>query len=310
MARGRKGKPVHGWLILDKPSGVTSTQAVGKVKRLFDAAKAGHAGTLDPLATGVLPIALCEATKTVSHVMEGAKSYAFAVRWGVETDTDDSEGCAVKTSPARPDLEQITAILGNFTGSIMQVPPTYSAIKVEGARAYDLAREGEDFELAPRPAHIGRLEVASHQDGEQTVFEADCAKGTYVRALARDMGRTLGCYGHVIELRRKRVGPFRDSHTISLAKLQEIGHSAAGREGLLALLMPVETALDDIPALAISGSDAARLKRGQAVLLRGRDAPILKGPAYAMSRGTLVAICEAEQGELKPVRVFNLNGRA
>ena len=309
MARRRKGKPVHGWLILDKPSGLTSTQAVGKVKRLFDAAKAGHAGTLDPLATGVLPIALGEATKTVSHVMEGPKSYAFTVRWGVETDTDDSEGCEVKTSPSRPGRDQIEGILEDFTGSIMQVPPTYSAIKVEGARAYDLAREGEEFELAARPAHIGRLEVAAHEEGERTVFEADCAKGTYVRALARDMGRTLGCYGHVIELRRRRVGPFSDSQTISLAKLEEIGHSAAGCEGLRDFLMPVETALDDIPALAISGSDAARLMRGQAVLMRGRDAPILKGPLYAMSRGTLVAICEADQGELRPVRVFNLNAR-
>ena len=309
MARRRKGKPVHGWLILDKAEGLTSTQAVAKVKRLYDAAKAGHAGTLDPLATGVLPIALGEATKTVGHVMEGIKSYAFTVRWGVETDTDDSEGSAVQNCDSRPTLDEIEAVLDDFTGSIMQVPPTYSAIKVEGERAYDLAREGEAFELAARPAYIDRLEVTEFENSEQTVFEADCAKGTYVRALARDIGRSLGCFGHVVALRRKRVGPFLDDHTISLDKLQEIGHSAAGREGLLASLKPVETALDDIPALAISGTDAARLKRGQAVLLRGRDAPILKGSVYAMSRGTLVALGEVDQGELRPIRVFNMNTR-
>jgi tRNA pseudouridine55 synthase len=309
MARRRKGKPVHGWLILDKDKGPTSTQAVAKVKRLYDAAKAGHSGTLDPLATGVLPIALGEATKTVSHVMEGTKSYAFTVRWGIETDTDDSEGSPVRESESRPALEEIEAILDDFTGSIMQVPPTYSAVQVEGERAYDLAREGEDFELAARPANIDRLEVSGHKNGEQTEFEADCAKGTYVRALARDFGRSLGCFGHVVALRRKRVGPFLDEHTISLDKLQEISHSAAGREGLLAILKPVETALDDIPALAVSGNDAARLMRGQVVLLRGRDAPILKGSVYAMSRGTLVALGEVDQGELRPIRVFNMNAR-
>jgi len=309
MARRRKGKPVHGWLILDKDKGLTSTQAVAKVKRLYDAAKAGHAGTLDPLATGVLPIALGEATKTVSHVMEGIKSYAFTVRWGIETDTDDSEGRPVRESESRPTPEEIEAILDEFTGSIMQVPPTYSAVKVEGERAYDLAREGEDFELAARPAHIDRLEVSEHKNGDLTEFEADCAKGTYVRALARDFGRSLGCFGHVVALRRRRVGPYLDEHTISLDKLQEISHSAAGREGLLAILKPVETALDDIPALAVSGNDAARLKRGQAVLLRGRDAPILKGSVYAMSRGTLVALGEVDQGELRPIRVFNMNAQ-
>ena len=309
MARRRKGKPIHGWLILDKPQGMTSTEAVAKVKRAYDAAKAGHAGTLDPLATGVLPIALGEATKTVAYVMEGLKSYAFTVRWGVETNTDDSEGRPAQESESRPTLDEIEAILDNFTGSIMQVPPKFSAIKVEGERAYDLAREGEEFELAARPAHIDRLQVSEYGNGEQTAFEADCAKGTYVRALARDLGRSLGCFGHVVALRRKRVGPFLDDHTISLDKLQEISHSAAGREGLLAILRPVETALDDIPALAVSGNDAARLKRGQAVLLRGRDAPILKGSVYAMSRGTLVALGEVDRGELRPIRVFNMNAR-
>lgn len=308
MARRRKGRPVHGWLVLDKPLGLTSTEAVSRAKRAFDAAKAGHAGTLDPLATGILPIAFGEATKTVPYVVDGQKSYRFAVGWGSETATDDTEGGALRTSPERPSREAIEAALDAFVGEVMQVPPQYSAVKVEGERAYDLAREGEAFELAARPVRIDRLELMDLPDPGHAVFEADCGKGAYVRALARDLGRALGCFGHVTELRRTRVGPFTDADTISLADMEELGHSAAGREGLDALLRPVETALDDIPALAVSGTDAARLKRGQAVLLRGRDAPILKGPVYAMSRGMLVALGEVQQGELRPTRVFNLQG--
>ncbi len=308
MARRRKGRPVHGWLVLDKPLGLTSTEAVSRVKRAFDAAKAGHAGTLDPLATGVLPIAFGEATKTVPYVVDGQKSYRFTVGWGRETSTDDTEGEALRESPERPSRERIEAALDDFVGEVMQVPPHYSAVKVEGERAYDLAREGEAFELAARPVRIDRLELMELPDAGHAVLEADCGKGTYVRALARDLGRTLGCFGHVTALRRTRVGPYTDADTISLADVEQLGHSAAGREGLDALLRPVETALDDIPALAVSGTDAARLKRGQAVLLRGRDAPILKGPVYAMSRGMLVALGEVQQGELRPTRVFNLQG--
>jgi tRNA pseudouridine55 synthase len=308
MARRRKGLPIHGWLVFDKPQGMTSTQAVSRVRHLYGAQKAGHAGTLDPLATGVLPIAFGEATKTVPFAVEGNKQYRFTVRFGVATDTDDAEGAIVATSDRRPALPEIEVALPSFVGEISQVPPRYSALKVAGARAYNLARDEEDFELAPRPALIESLALIDMPDPDHCVIEARCGKGTYVRALARDLGVALGTVAHVTELRRMRVGPFREDGAISLAKLQELGHSAAGRDALLSVLQPVETALDDIPALAISGPDAARLKRGQPVLLRGRDAPILKGPVYATSRGTLVAVGEVSQGELRPTRVFNLPG--
>ena len=308
MARRRKGSPVHGWLIFDKPKGINSTRAVGLVKSLYDAAKAGHAGTLDPLATGVLPIALGEATKTVPFVVEGSKVYRFTVRFGIETNTDDAEGKVTASSDRRPSSPEIEATLPRFTGEIIQVPPRFSALKVEGARAYELARDEEQFELEPRPVSIARLTLVAHPDKDHCILETECGKGTYVRALARDLGVALGTLAHVTELRRTRVGPFAEEGAISLAKLEELGHSAAGREALLGVLQPVETALDDIPALAISGQDAARLKRGQPVLLRGRDAPILKGPVYATSRGSLVAVGEVSQGELRPTRVFNLPG--
>ncbi len=308
MARRRKGSPIHGWLVFDKPQGLTSTQAVSRVRHLYGAQKAGHAGTLDPLATGVLPIAFGEATKTVPFAVEGNKQYLFTVRFGAATDTDDAEGAVIATSEVRPTRQEIEAALPRFVGEISQVPPRYSALKVEGARAYDLAREQEDFELAPRPALIESLTIVGMPDPDHCVIEARCGKGTYVRALARDLGVALGTAAHVTELRRTRVGPFGEEGSISLAKLEELGHSAAGREALLSALQPVETALDDIPALAISGQDAARLKRGQPVLLRGRDAPILKGPVYATSRGALVAVGEVSQGELRPTRVFNLPG--
>ncbi|MGI9386119.1 MAG: tRNA pseudouridine(55) synthase TruB [Methyloligellaceae bacterium] len=307
MAR-RNINAIHGWIILDKPKGMTSAQAVGAVKRRLCAKKAGHAGTLDPLATGLLPIALGEATKTVPFVIDGLKGYRFAVKWGVETDTDDGEGQAAQTSDRRPARQEIEAILPQFTGEIMQVPPQFSAVKVDGARAYDLARDGETVALNARPVFIKRLEIADISDPNLCVFEAECGKGTYVRALARDIGRQLGCFGHVAELRRTRVGAFTENDTISLDKLDDFSHSAVGHEAYCNLVKPVETALDDIPALAISGTDAQRLKRGQAVLLRGRDAPILKGPVYAMSRGTLVAVGEVRRGELRPTRVFNLPG--
>ena len=308
MARRRKGLPIHGWLVLDKPQGMTSTQAVSRVRHLYSAQKAGHAGTLDPLATGVLPIAFGEATKTVPFAVEGNKQYRFTVRFGAATDTDDADGTIVATSDRRPTLPEIEAARPSFVGEISQVPPRYSALKVGGARAYDLARDEEDFELAARPALIESLTLIGMPDPDHCVIEARCGKGTYVRALARDLGIALGSLAHVTELRRTRVGPFAEEAAISLAKLQELGHSAAGRDALLSVLQPVETALDDIPALAISGEDAARLKRGQPVLLRGRDAPILKGPIYATSRGTLVAVGEVSQGELRPTRVFNLPG--
>jgi len=305
MAR-RKGSPVHGWLVLDKPQSITSTHALNKVKRLFNADKAGHAGTLDPLATGILPIAFGEATKTIPHVVDSAKEYRFLVRWGVETTTDDAEGDVTHESADRPLLEAIEAALPAFRGSIMQTPPRFSAIKIEGERAYDLAREGEAFELKSRPVEVIRLEVAGMVPPDATSFEAQCGKGTYVRAIARDLGRALGCFGHVAELRRTRVGPFPESAAISLERLMELSNSDAGREALMQALLPVETALDGIPAFAVNGSDAAKLKRGKPIILRGRDAPIHHGLIYATSHGTLVALGEVEQGELRPSRVFNI----
>jgi tRNA pseudouridine55 synthase len=305
MAR-RKGLPINGWLAFDKPQGMTSTRAVAVAKRLFEAAKAGHAGTLDPLASGVLPIAFGEATKTVAFAMHGNKEYRFTVRWGIETDTDDAEGRPVATSEERPDYDAILSVLPRFTGAIEQRPPRYSAIKVDGARAYELARDEEEFDLAPRTVQVNLLQLLEMPDSDHAVFLANCGKGTYIRSLARDLGQALGTHGHVVALRRTRVGAFTENEAISLAKLEELGHSAARREGLMSLLAPVETALDDIPALAVSGNDAARLKKGQPVLIRGRDAPVLKGPVYATSRGTLVAVGEVVQGELRPTRVFNL----
>jgi tRNA pseudouridine55 synthase len=302
----RKGSPIHGWLVLDKPQGMTSTQAVNRAKHLFEAAKAGHAGTLDPLATGVLPIAFGEATKTVPFAVEGTKIYRFEVRFGIATDTDDADGKVVAEGERLPSKQEIEAALPRFIGLIMQVPPRFSALKVGGERAYDLAREEQEFELAPREAYIGSLTLIEMPAAETAILEAECGKGTYVRSLARDLGRALDTFGHVTSLRRTRVGAFDAEGATPLAKLEEMRHSAAGREALLGLLGPVETALDDIPALAISGQDAARLKRGQPVLIRGRDAPILNGPVYATSRGTLVAVGEINQGELRPTRVFNL----
>jgi tRNA pseudouridine55 synthase len=304
MARQRKGLPISGWLVLDKPQGMTSTHAVARVKRLYEAAKAGHAGTLDPLATGVLPIALGEATKTVPFVMDGSKSYRFTVRFGSETDTDDAEGNVIATSDKRPARSEIESALPRFIGEIEQVPPRFSALKVEGARAYDLARDAEEFELAPRPVVIDRLALVDHPDADHAVLEAECGKGTYVRALARDLGRALGSAGHVAALRRTRVGAFGEDQAVTLDRLQTLAES--GRDALAEALLPVEAGLGELPALALSASDAARLRQGQAVILRGRDAPIVTGPVYATTRGALVAICDAEQGQLKPRRIFNM----
>ncbi len=308
MARRRKGLSINGWLILDKPQGLTSTRAVGRVRYLFNAAKAGHAGTLDPLATGILPLALGEATKTVPFVVDGTKIYRFTVRFGAQTDTDDAEGKTVETSDHRPTRADIEAALPGFTGEISQIPPRYSAIKVDGARAYDLARKEEDFELAPRTVSIERLDLVDHPDENHCVLEAECGKGTYVRAIARDLGRALGCLGHVEVLRRTRVGGFDETDTVTLSEVEEAAASEEGHEALLALLRPVETALQDIPARSLSASDAARLRLGQAVLLRGRDAPIMAGTVYAVSRGALVALGEVSQGEFRPKRIFNLPG--
>ena len=304
-----KKRDVHGWVVLDKPVGMTSTHAVAVVKRLFAAKRAGHAGTLDPLASGSLPIALGEATKTVPFVVDSRKAYQFTIRWGEERDTDDAEGRVVHSGDKRPDAETIRSALPRFTGTIEQVPPRYSAIKIGGERAYDLARDGEHVELAPRAVEIHRLELIAMPDPDHAVLVAECGKGTYVRAVARDLGRILGVFGHVSALRRNRVGPFSEADMIPLEPLESLCHRAAAGEGHLAdALLPIETALDDIPALAVSPADAARLARGQAALLRGRDATIFRGMVQVACSGQLVAIAEVERGEILPKRVFNLNG--
>jgi tRNA pseudouridine55 synthase len=305
MARRKKGNPVNGWIVLDKRIGMTSTQAVGAVRRLYNAQKAGHAGTLDPLATGILPLALGEATKTVQFAVDGEKAYRFTVRWGAETATDDAEGPATRTSDKRPTLAEIEAVLPRYIGVIMQTPPQFSAIKIDGNRAYDLAREGEAVEIEAREVVIDSLRVVDMPDASTTVLEAECGRGTYVRALARDIGRDLGCYGHVIALRRTRVGPFHEEDAITLEELDAAARLDDGGAALAAALLAVESALSDLAQISVGPPDAARIMRGQSVLIRGRDAPIMAGDAYAVSRGQLLAIGVLEQGEFRPVRVFN-----
>jgi tRNA pseudouridine55 synthase len=297
-----KKREVNGWLVLDKGVGMTSTHAVAVVKRAFNAKKAGHAGTLDPLASGILPIALGEATKTVPFVMDGRKSYVFTIAWGVETDTDDSEGKPVQATNRFPAREEIEALLPRFTGLIEQIPPRFSAIKIQGERAYDLAREGETVELQPRTVEIARLAVMKHA-GDRSILEAECGKGTYVRALARDLGRAIGCLGHIAALRRTRVGPYAEEAAVTVAALAE----AAAQGDPAGVLRPVDSALGELPSVAVSRDMASRLMRGQSIILRGRDAP-LAGKAYATCGGVLVAVGDVEKGELVPHRVFNLGG--
>ncbi|WP_375462243.1 tRNA pseudouridine(55) synthase TruB [uncultured Enterovirga sp.] len=299
-----KRRVVNGWIVLDKPVGMTSTHAVAMVKRALNAKKAGHAGTLDPLASGILPIALGEATKTVPYVMDGKKSYVFTVTWGVETDTDDAEGKPVQATNRFPERADVEALLGQFTGTIEQIPPQFSAVKIAGERAYDLAREGETVELKARTVQVDRLAVVAH-DGDRSIIEADCGKGTYVRALARDLGRALGCLGHVSALRRTRVGPFNEGETSSIGDLEA---AAAAEDGLGTLLHPVATALCDLVAVPVSREAAGRLMRGQSVILRGRDSP-LEGRVYATYNGALVAVGDVDKGELIPHRVFSLGER-
>lgn len=287
---------VHGWVVLDKPAGMTSTHAVSRLKRIFNAKKAGHAGTLDPVATGVLPIAFGEATKTVPFVQDGEKAYRFTVSWGIETDTDDSDGRITRQTDVRPAAAEIRALLPRFTGTIEQLPPAFSAIKINGERAYDLARDGEAPELSPRLVTIYALDLID-AGRDQAVFEARCGKGTYVRALARDLGRILGCYGHVSALRRTRVGPFYEKDAVSLSDLEAT--QGAG------FLRGVEAGLGELPRVVVNRDAAARLRRGHPLLLRGQDAP-LGGPAYAACKGVVVAVGAIENGELVPNRVFNL----
>jgi tRNA pseudouridine55 synthase len=304
--RKREKRDVNGWLVLDKPVGMTSTHAVSVAKRVFQAKRAGHAGTLDPLASGLLPIALGEATKTVPFVMDGRKVYRFTVRWGEERDTDDAEGRVAETSAERPTAEAIRTLLPRFTGLIEQVPPRFSAVKIEGERAYDLARDGEVVELAPRTIEIHSLELVETPDADHTVLAAECGKGTYVRALARDLGRLLGCFGHVAALRRTAVGPFAEDVAVSLEALQRSGQIEGEAPPPPPPLLPVEAGLTALPALRVSSADAGRLARGHAVLLRGRDAPIMEGWVSVSAQGSLIALAEIEKGELRPRRIFNL----
>ncbi|MGE0341218.1 MAG: tRNA pseudouridine(55) synthase TruB [Xanthobacteraceae bacterium] len=299
----REKRDVSGWVVLDKPLGMTSTTAVAAVRRIFKAKKAGHAGTLDPLATGVLPIALGEATKTVPFVQDGRKIYRFTVRFGIETDTDDAEGKETARSETRPTREALEALLPAFTGTILQTPPQFSALKIDGARAYDLARAGESVELAPREIEIDAFRLLDMPDTDHAEFEVECGKGTYVRSLARDIGRKLGCLGHVSVLRRTLVGDFSEDDTVNLVELEQ---ASADDATLFALMGPVAAGLRSLPAVKVSEHDAQRLAQGQSVFLRGRDAPVFEGPVSVSVHGALVALAEMEAGELHPRRIFNL----
>ena len=301
MSRRKTGDKVDGWVILDKPVGLGSTPAVSKVRRLFGAQKAGHGGTLDPLASGVLPIALGEATKTVPFVMDGRKEYRFTLRFGEARATEDAEGEVTATSDLRPTDEAIRSALSAFVGDIEQVPPAFSALKIEGKRAYDLARAGEPVTLKPRRVLIERLELLGRPDTDHADFVVSCGKGTYIRSLGRDLARALGTVGHLSALRRTVAGPFREEAAISLPKLEALGHIPA----LLGVLAPVATALDDIPALALTEAQADRLRQGQPVLLT-RDAPPSGVLLRAESGSRLVALVRSDGVSLKPVRVFNL----
>ncbi len=308
MTRKRKGRPINGWIVLDKPPGMTSTAATGAVRRLIGAAKAGHAGTLDPMATGILPVALGEATKTMPYIMDGRKQYRFTVRWGLATETDDAEGAVTEQSPHRPTADQIEAELVRFIGTIEQIPPAYSAVRIDGRRAYAMAREGETPEMAPRTVTIEELRLIDRPDQDHAVFEAVCGKGTYMRALARDLALALGTTGHLVMLRRTRVGCFTEKDAISLDELDENRHSAPA----LRHLLPVETVLDDIPALAMTEIEAGRLRNGQGVsLLRKADLDRLSAfedgdTVLAMARGQPVALTRYGAGELRPFRVLNV----
>jgi len=297
LARRRKGNPIHGWLVLDKPLGLSSNQALGKARRLFNAAKAGHGGTLDPLASGVLPVAFGEATKLVSYAMDGSKTYAFDITWGAQTSTDDAEGETVAESDLRPTADAIEQVLPQFTGTIEQTPPAYSAIKVDGERAYKLARAGEEVDLPSRDVEIYGLRLTGSSD-DTASLEVDCGKGTYVRSLARDIALALGTVGHVSALRRTRVGPFTEKDAFSLDKLELLSHSAPLENAIL----PLETPLDDIPEVAVMDSEAKRLRTGQAIHL-----PQLgEGVVLITTAGKPVALGWLEEGELRPKRVFNL----
>lgn len=300
MAR-KKGHAVHGWLVVDKPAGVTSTAVVSKVRWALDAQKAGHAGTLDPAATGVLAVALGEATKTVPYVTDATKAYRFMVRWGAATDTDDAEGTVIATAEARPDAAGIEAALPAFRGLIQQVPPQFSAVKVEGERAYDIARAGEAMDLAARPLEVGELVLLNRPDPDHAEFRMVCGKGGYVRAIARDLGRALGCLGHVAWLRREWSGPFDVKDALPFAEVERLARTPE----LAAHLLPLEVALRDLPELPLAPEGAVRVRNGNpGRVLSSRAAP--GETAWASLDGRPVAVGLYMGGELHPSRVFNL----
>lgn len=312
MGRSKKGDIVNGWIALDKPVGITSTQAVGKVRRHLNARKIGHGGTLDPLASGILPIALGEATKTIPYIQDHMKTYRFTAQWGEQRSTDDLEGDVIATSDKRPTQAEIQAVLPRFTGDILQTPPQFSAIKIDGERAYDIARDGGEVDLKPRPVYIETFDLIEYSP-DNAVFEVYCGKGTYIRSLARDMALALGTVGFVADLRRLDVGPLGPENAISLDSLLNLDHSAA----LETALLPVETVLDGIPALELNQQEAARLKNGQSLSFISRpDAERLQragvvledGPqtALATCNGLPVALVDIEGVDIHPVRVLNL----
>lgn len=303
--RKKKGRPISGWVVLDKPAGLGSTEAVARIKRLYQAAKAGHAGTLDPLASGMLPIALGEATKTVPYVMDSHKLYRFGVTWGAETETDDLEGNVCARSDERPGRELVEQAAAEYVGEIDQVPPAFSAIKIDGERAYNLARQGEKVEIASRTVIIERLDVVEHDENGVTLFECECGKGTYVRALARDIGRELGCFGHVSQLRRIGVGPFCEDDMVELVALEDLEGDLDALDGEL---LPTGAALDMLPEVPVSSGDASRIRAGNGIILRGRDAPTYAEEAIAVQDGELVAIGAVERGAFQPRRVFKFSG--
>jgi tRNA pseudouridine55 synthase len=326
--RRRKARPISGWVIFDKPVGMGSTEAVSKVRWLYNAEKAGHAGTLDPLASGMLPIALGEATKTVPYVVDGGKTYRFTVSWGAETTTDDLEGPVTQTSTARPSRDQIETLLPKYTGDVSQTPPQFSAIRVDGERAYDLARSGEQVKLEPRIVVIEALRITAH-DGGTTTFEVECGKGTYVRSLARDFGRDLACFGHVVHLRRVEVYPFSEAEMVTLADLEaadSVGRSAfdaaVEHHGsdennwpigakipercakLDSLLKSCAAALEGMPEIMLNADQARRVRLGNPVMVRGPGSVLNADEAFASERGDIVAIGAIQHGEFKPRRVF------
>ena len=292
-------RPISGWVVLDKPFNMTSTQAVGKVRWLFSAAKAGHAGTLDPLATGILPIALGEATKAVPQVQDGTKIYRFAIRWGSATTTDDAEGEVIATSDVRPDRAALEAVLPQFVGTIMQRPPIFSALKIDGERAYDLARAGEVVELQPRPIDIDAIELIEH-GSETSTLEVTCGKGTYVRSLARDIGEVLGTRGHVSLLHRAAVGPFHDGDALTIDQLE-----ALSLEERDALLKPVAAGFSDLPEIRLDPQQAAAVRHGNAVLLTGAGSPVSLDECWVSFKGDVLATGWVEFGQFKCRRVFN-----